>query len=115
MRYAAAIFLLSAISTLAQEQKPACTASNHGRFWPEEANAGAGAARQFSQRGELEMCALVMWKYQWRKLTVNVRNLPRKKSASARDAEADKPLPKVLHRRASAVVSRPSYLPTMKM
>ena len=86
MRYAAAVFLLSAIA-VAEEQKPACNAANHGRFWPEEANNSAQAAHQLSHSGELEMCSVVVWKYQWRKLTVNVRDLPRKKSA--RDARAE--------------------------
>ena len=90
MRYAAAVFLLSAIA-VAEEQKPACTAANHGRFWPEEANTSAEAAHQLSHRGELEMCSVVVWKYQWRKLTVNVRDLPRKKSARAAKAESGKP------------------------
>ena len=90
MRYAAAVFLLSAIA-VAEEQKPACTAANHGRFWPEEANNSAQAAHQLSHSGELEMCSVVVWKYQWRKLTVNVRDLPRKKSSRALKAESGKP------------------------
>src|SRR5947208_14909914 len=91
MRYAAAIFLISAFSAMAEDQKPACNAANHGRFWPEAANASKEAAHQLSHNGELEMCSVVVWKYQWRKLTVNVKDLPRKKSSRAAKAESGKP------------------------
>jgi hypothetical protein len=80
MKYVATIFLLGTICA-AEEQKPACNASNHGRFWPQQANTSAETAQKLSRRGELEMCSLVVWKYRWQKLTVNARDLARKKTS----------------------------------
>ena len=56
-----------------QVPKPACNARMHGQFWPDEANHGPDAARQLLQQGDLEMCSLVVWKYKWEHLSVNVR------------------------------------------
>ena len=74
-----AVCVLAAASGLAEQpelaKKPACTAANHGRFWPEAANSDTKAARRYSQCGTLEICALGAWKYKWKPLSVNVRQL----------------------------------------
>ena len=71
MNFMAAILLLSAMSTGEDARRPACNAANQGRFWPEEANASARAARQLYQNGELLMCSQALWKYKWERLSVN--------------------------------------------
>ena len=78
MKYVAFIALLGAMCFAGEARKPVCHAANRGQFWPEEANASRAAARQLYQSGQLEMCSLVVWKYKWERLSVNVRDLVKK-------------------------------------
>lgn len=75
MKYVALVALFGAICFAGQARKPVCNARNQGQFWPVEANFSQDAARQLCQRGELEMCALVVWKYEWQRISVNVRDM----------------------------------------
>ncbi len=75
MKVVCLIALFGAMCWAGQDQKPACNAQSRGQFWPSEANSSQQAARQFYQQGELEMCSLVVWKYRWEHLSVNVREL----------------------------------------
>ena len=75
MRYVAFLILFGALCFAGQARKPACNARSQGQFWPEEANFSKDAARQLYRRGELEMCSLVVWKYKWEHISVNVRDL----------------------------------------
>jgi hypothetical protein len=56
-------------------RKPACNASIRGQFWPQAANSNAKAATELSHCGALEMCTTTTWKYKWRAVTVNIRQL----------------------------------------
>ena len=75
-----------------EAQKPPCKAGNQGHFWPEEANSSQDTARQFYQRGELEVCSVVVRKYKWEHVSVNVRDLAKQKhpSKESREPEAEK-------------------------
>jgi hypothetical protein len=75
MKYVVLLALFGAMGVAEQGRKPVCNARNRGRFWPEEANFSQDVARQLYQRGELEMCSLVVWKYKWEHISVNVRDL----------------------------------------
>ena len=66
--------LCAAMCFAGEPRKPACTARNQGQFWPAEANSNPTAARQAVQRGDLEICALGVWKYRWERLSVNARD-----------------------------------------
>ncbi len=57
-----------------QKEKPACKAGNNGEFWPREANGNHAAFQQAYQNGELQMCTLVVWKYKWQYLSVNIHD-----------------------------------------
>jgi hypothetical protein len=83
MRYVASLILFAATCCAGQDRKPVCRARIQGRLWPTEANFNQHAARQLYQRGELEMCSLVVWKYKWEHLSVNVRDLARGRPAAA--------------------------------
>jgi hypothetical protein len=93
MNYLAAILLLVATHTAEAGKKPACNAAHHGRLWPAEANGSTEAARQFYQRGELEMCSLDVWKYKWQRLSVNVHELS-KRTQQASNSAAQSALPR---------------------
>ncbi|HUA61569.1 MAG TPA: hypothetical protein VML19_22610 [Verrucomicrobiae bacterium] len=55
--------------------KPVCTTTIHGRFWPDAANADAGARRKLAQCGLLEICTDTGRRYKWKPVTVNIRQL----------------------------------------
>jgi hypothetical protein len=55
--------------------KPVCNASARGRLWPEAANGDPRTARKLLQCGSLEMCTLGTFRYKWRPVAVNVRQL----------------------------------------
>jgi hypothetical protein len=86
MNYLAAILLLVATHTVEAGKRPACNAAHQGELWPAEANVSTQAAREFYQRGELEMCSLDVWKYKWQRLSVNVRELSRRKQQAVQTA-----------------------------
>jgi hypothetical protein len=87
MKYVALIALFGAICLAKDARKPVCSARNQGHLWPEEANVSKDAARQLYQQGDLEMCSLVVWKYKWEHLSVNIRDLtPTKRPAASSTA-----------------------------
>jgi hypothetical protein len=55
--------------------KAVCNAASRGRFWPEIANSDRRIAGKLSQCGVLEMCTMSRWRYKWRPVTVNIRQL----------------------------------------
>jgi len=57
--------------------KPACNSRHQSQLWPDEANHSPGVARRLYQHGELEMCSLVVWKYRWQNVSVNIRDAKR--------------------------------------
>jgi hypothetical protein len=61
--------------------KPACNAANHGRFWPQAANASPAAARNFYRCGALEMCSATNRHYRWMPVSVHVTQAGRKHPA----------------------------------
>jgi hypothetical protein len=67
--------------------KPPCNAVNHGRLWPEAANSSPDVAGQLSRSGELEMCTVSIWKYRWKRLTVDIRELEKGHPAAAKSSE----------------------------
>jgi hypothetical protein len=73
MKYVLALILAGAMSFAGEAGRPACNSRNHGQFWPEQANLNPEEAHKLFQSGELEMCSLVVWKYKWTYLSVNVR------------------------------------------
>ena len=79
MRYArSALLLLScyAIGAAADPPvRPPCTAENAGRFWPDEANDNPKFAAALMPYGYPEVCTLRDGKYEWRSLTVSVKQL----------------------------------------
>ena len=75
MKYVTLAALFGAICFAGETPRPACNARSQGQFWPAEANSSPEAARRLSQSGELAMCSLVVWKYKWQHLSVNVRDL----------------------------------------
>lgn len=79
MKRFAFIALFGAMCLAEETRRPVCNARNQGQFWPAEANSSQEAARQLAQRGELEMCSLVVWKYRWEHISVNVRSLAKAK------------------------------------
>jgi hypothetical protein len=75
MKLVSLMVLFAALSLAGETSKPVCNARNQGRFWPEPANFNRAQARQLYQSGELEMCSLAVWKYRWKHISVNVRDL----------------------------------------
>ena len=55
--------------------RPACTAENAGRFWPDEANNNPKFAAALMPYGYPEVCTLRDGKYAWRSFTVPVKQL----------------------------------------
>jgi hypothetical protein len=88
MKYVALVVLFGVICPAAEKApKPACNAKNQGQFWPEEANSDHSAARLLYQRGELEMCSLVVWKYRWEHLSVNARDVAKERHPFPSESE----------------------------
>jgi len=73
--------------------KPACTADNAGRLWPDEANDNPKFAAALKPYGYPEVCMLTNGVYSWRSPTVSVDQLrkgaskkrPRNKPLTERD------------------------------
>jgi len=90
MRYArSALLLLScyAISLAADApMRPPCNAENAGRFWPDEANDNPKFAAALMPYGYPEVCTLRDGKYEWRSLTVSVKQLRKDSKHQKRDA-----------------------------
>ena len=72
MKLIATLLLCAALCGATEAVRPACNASNRGRFWPEAANQSGAAAQQAARRGELQMCTIGLWKYRWEALVVAV-------------------------------------------
>lgn len=87
MRYARWALLLAVGCALGVGAKapvrPACTADNAGRFWPEEANDHPQFAVALMPYGYPEVCALRDGKYAWRSLTVSLKQLRRERTAKS--------------------------------
>jgi hypothetical protein len=95
MKGAAFLALILGTSCFAgQAQKPACNAKNQGQFWPPEANLAGDARLQHFQEGNLEMCSLVVWKYKWQRVSVNVRDLRSAKQPAPSNAATQPPTAK---------------------
>jgi hypothetical protein len=95
MKYMALLSLFGAMSFAGQDGKPTCNAKLQGQFWPEQANWDREAARQLYQTGELEMCSMVIWKYRWEHISVNVRDLGKGRHTVASESRAASPTPKI--------------------
>jgi hypothetical protein len=72
--------VLVAATALAKDQetniqRPACKAAIRGHFWPDAANTDVIAARRLAQCGSLDICTATAWRYKWKPVTVNVRQL----------------------------------------
>jgi hypothetical protein len=74
--------------------RPACTAENVGRFWPDEANDNPKFAAALMPYGYPEVCTLRDGKYAWRSLTVSVNQLrktgkqPKRKRSKSENSSA---------------------------
>jgi hypothetical protein len=79
LRLAALAILLSGLCLAGQYGKPRCSAKLRGRFWPEQANSDAKLALTLARAGQLEMCAVRVWKYRWENLTVHVSQLSKER------------------------------------
>jgi hypothetical protein len=79
MKLTVVLSLFCAIAFAEKPQRPVCNAETRGQFWPAAANADRDAARKFVQQGELQMCTVHRWRYKWKSLSVNVRDLKRAK------------------------------------
>ena len=75
MRWIVPFVLLATPCFCEQAAKPPCNAQNRGRFWPEQANTDSATARAASRSGDLQICTLGTWKYQWASLSVHVGQL----------------------------------------
>jgi hypothetical protein len=94
MKYVALLSLFGAMAFAGQDGKPACNAKIKGQFWPEQANRDREAARQLYQTGELEMCSMVVWKYRWEHISVNIRDLGKGRHTLASESKAASPASK---------------------
>ena len=88
MKNAAVLALFGTMCFAADARKPPCRAANQGQFWPAEANLDHAVARNLFQRGELEMCSLVVWKYRWEPMSVHVPSAAGAKHPAASKAAA---------------------------
>lgn len=75
MRWIAPLVLLVIPCFAEDTARPSCNAQNRGRLWPEQANTDPAFARQAGRCGELRMCSLGVWKYDWAPLTVHITQL----------------------------------------
>ena len=90
MKLTAVLSLFCSFVFAGEAERPVCNAQTHGQFWPTEANGSRDALRTLLQQGQLQMCTYGTWKYKWRPMSVNVRDL-------ARDAEKAKRSPAANH------------------
>jgi hypothetical protein len=95
MKSLPAIAVLALLCSADPIPQPECTEANHGRFWPEEANADRALARRLYQSGELEMCSLtppkysIYWRYKWQHVSVNAKTAAKVKGAQPSKAAAE--------------------------
>ena len=91
MKLTVVLGLFCAIVAFAEEGvKPVCNSKVRGQFWPAEANTDRELLGRLVQQGKLEVCSYGTWRYGWRTLTVNVRDLakePARNEAAATPAQ----------------------------
>ncbi len=86
MLRAALIALLLATFASAEEPPVKCDKERGGEFWPEVANHDPAARGRAMHCGTLYLCSQGRWRWKWRSVTVNYRQLAKNKT----DAEPDK-------------------------
>jgi hypothetical protein len=72
VRWIVPLILLAVPCFWAKTGRVPCNVHNRGRLWPEKANTDAAVAGQAGRCGQLLMCSLVGFKYDWQPLTVHV-------------------------------------------
>jgi hypothetical protein len=71
----ALLALFGTVCLAGEAERPPCNAKQRGRLWPEEANTSREASRRAERCGNLQMCAVGVWRYRWQPLTVHVSQL----------------------------------------
>jgi hypothetical protein len=79
MKLIAVLSLICTAGLAGESERPVCNAKTRGQFWPAEANGSRDATRALAQQGGLQMCTFGTWKYKWKPMSVNVRDLAREK------------------------------------
>lgn len=66
---------LATLALLIVSARPPCIAENLGQMWPETANHDSGVLLKLAREGNLRICAMGLWKYQWQSPTVSLRQM----------------------------------------
>jgi hypothetical protein len=82
MKLTVVLSLFCALACADDAEKPVCNAKTRDQFWPAEANADREANRRLAQRGELQICSYGKWKYGWKSLSINIRDLAREQATA---------------------------------
>ena len=63
------------LALLLVSARPHCSAETVGQMWPETANHDSGLLLRLAREGNLRICAVGLWKYQWQSPTVSLRQM----------------------------------------
>ena len=63
------------LALLLVSARPHCNVENVGQMWPETANHDSGLLLRLAREGNLRICAVGLWKYQWQSPTVSLRQM----------------------------------------
>ncbi len=63
------------VALLVVSVRPHCGAENVGQMWPETANHDSGLLLKLAREGNLRICAMGLWKYQWQSPTVSLKQM----------------------------------------
>ena len=63
------------LALLIVSARPPCAAANVGQIWPDAANHDTGVLLKLAREGNLRICGMGLWKYQWQSPTVSLRQM----------------------------------------
>ena len=66
---------LATLTLLVVSVRPPCAPENAGQMWPDAANRDSGLMLRLAREGNLRICAMGLWKYQWQSPTVSLRQM----------------------------------------
>ena len=66
---------LGTLALLAVSARPHCGVENAGQIWPDAANRDSGLLLKLAREGNLRVCSMGLWKYQWQSPTVSLRQM----------------------------------------
>ena len=66
---------LASLTLLIISARPHCGAETAGQMWPPAANQDQALVMKLAREGNLRICTMGLWQYQWQSPTVTLRQM----------------------------------------